>query len=366
MRSGLVRRLGLSALVLALGLGLLEAALRLRQTRKYGAAFTFYRTELHEPTGLLVPVAGDEAGPVRINSLGFRGPELDVPKPEGRVRLAFLGGSTTFCAEATSLGATWPALVTEGLARRFPGVSFDYVNGGAAGFHTAQSRLNLEHRVRPLEPDVVVVYHGTNDLTFDTRWRAEEQGLYDYSADRPSALSEWWLTWNLVEKNLKHLRRRGGESSAGRFELDAEACARDFRERLVGLVRSARESAPVVAVATFAHKVRRDQAPEVQREACSSSFYYMPYMQVDDLLDAFEAYNRAVAAAAEETGAVLIEGEERIPGDDVHFNDSVHLLDPGSRIMADRVLEVLAADASFLALVESRRSAESRGAAAHE
>jgi lysophospholipase L1-like esterase len=338
------RRARVVLLVGLLSLLAVEALLRARQWLKYGTlSTTFYQLEEDPASGLEIPRRGSVVGPIRINSLGFRGPELESPKPEGRARLAFLGGSTTFCAEASSLATTWPDRVVQGLAARHPERTFDYVNGGAGGYSTEQSLLNLEHRVAPLEPDVVLVYHATNDLTQDTRALAAQRGLYDPEEKEQGFLGRWSLTWFLIEKNLRFQSRKkdeGGEKLA----YDATELAQVFRARLEQLVRDAQELGALVVLPTFSHRARRDQGPEARREASSSSLYYMPYLDVEGILAGFEAYNTVIRDVAAETGALLVEGEEEIPGDAVHFADSVHLTDVGCERMAQRVLAALEED----------------------
>ena len=160
----------LGLLVLALGL---EGGVRLRQWVRYGTlATTLHQLDFDPASGLRVPRPGVLKGRdvlIEVNDQGFRSPLLQLPKPDGRVRLAFLGGSTTFCAEASRNETTWPYLVWEGLAQRPGAPDLDYVNGGAGGFTLADSRANLEHRVGPTEPDIIVIYHATNDLAVGSR-----------------------------------------------------------------------------------------------------------------------------------------------------------------------------------------------------
>ena len=351
------RRLGVLLVSFAVLLLVLEGAVRVRQWAKYGATFTFYHLEHHEASGLEIPKPGDVSGPVRINSLGFRGPEIERPKPDGRLRLAFLGGSTTFCAEVSSELESWPHLVTRGLANDNPQVGFDYVNGGAAGYSTTESSLNLEHRVAPLEPDVIVIYHATNDLTKDTRLLATTQGLYEVEEDQGSWLGDRWLTYHLLEKNLKFLsRKKKGEGEGRPFEYDAASTSKSFERRLGELIDDAKAVAPVVAVATFSNQARPEHSPERQREACSSSLFYMPFMSVPGILEGFAEYNRVIRRVAAEKGVLVIEGENDIPGDLTHFTDSVHFTDAGSRKMAARVLTALRSSPEIRALIEAKEN----------
>lgn len=350
-------KLLVAAATVVLGLVLLEVAVRVRQYRRYGTTVTtYYHMEVDPASGLRIPRPSSVVGPIRVNSLGFRGPEIERPKPAGRLRVAFLGGSTTFCAEASSEAATWPELVVAGLRADAPDVEFDCVNGGGAGWSTSESLLNLEHRVKPLEPDVIVVYHGTNDLTQDTRRLAIRQGLYAPGEGDTLAIGEWWLTWFLVEKNLRQLARTRPGAGA-RLELDSAALSEAFRERLTRLVAEARAVAPVVVLVTFAHEYRREQPPDERRAAAAASLYYMPFLDVDALLALFEDYNRVVREVARASGAVLVEDEFSIPGDDAHFADSVHFRDPGLALQARRVLDALLPAARYRELLETRRRA---------
>lgn len=345
------RRLGLALLGLLAGLVVLEGLVRLRQYLRYGTTLTtYYELELDEASGLLIPKPLSTAGPIRVNSLGFRGEELERPKPPGRIRVAFLGGSTTFCAEASALETTWPHQVVERLRAAFPERDFDYVNGGGAGYSTEQSLLNLRHRVAPLEPDVIVIYHATNDLVVESRRRAIALGLYDAEDVAPSTLGKHWLSWYLFEKNLRHRLRRGSEEP-GHLPFEPQLLE-PFRARLTELVRAAQAHASVVVLVTFAVRLRADQAPDAQATAAASALGYMPFFDVPDLLAGYAEANRILRAVAAETGALLVEGEETIPGDEEHFADTVHFRDPGLALQAERVSLELQADIRFRELAQ--------------
>ena len=357
------RRPGLAVRLIALGLSvlvallLLEGAVRLRQWIRYGTSKAEVVELVTDPaTGLRIARPHLDNGRIRTDSRGFRNPEIVMPKPPDRVRLAFLGGSTTFCAEVSSNDVTWPALVVRKLAARYPDVAFDFVNGGEPGYGTESSLKNLRLRVAPLQPDFVLYYEATNDLSTDTRELARRRGLFHGDADKPSPLARFSSAYALVEKTLRYRSRAAGSASGPRLVYDADSLARGFEARLVELIRTAHRTAPLCALATFSHKVRRDQPPDVQRKACESSLYYAPYMSVPGLLDGWDAYNRAIASAARETGALLIGGEDAIPGDDAHFADSVHFKDAGSVLMADRIANALIASPEFNRLVAVHRA----------
>jgi hypothetical protein len=85
-----------------------EAGLRVRAWIRYGSPATGVRDpilEYDKDADVYIRRAGYEAQGgrihIKINSLGFRGDEFTVEKPPPTVRIACLGASTTFCAEAS-------------------------------------------------------------------------------------------------------------------------------------------------------------------------------------------------------------------------------------------------------------------------
>lgn len=347
-RTKFARKLTLALSLLALLALTLEAAVRVRQRLKYGTFGRVQEFATDPSTGLQTPVPGRDTGAITINSLGFRGDEIASPKPEGTRRIAFCGASTTYCAEVSSNAATWPARVHAELAEQLPSCTLDFVNAGVPGYTLEETTLNLEQRLASLEPDVIVFYEATNDLTRDTRRLAQTQGVYTEHADRDSWPSRVSLAWYLVEKNLVlRSRQRAARIDTGRLQFDASELSRGFEQRLRKFVELASQRAKLVALVTFCVHVRRDQSPERQLEACNTSLYYMPYMTPELLLEGFEEYNRVIRAVARDTGTLLIEAAEGVPGDKEHFNDSVHLKDAGCLGLAKVVARGLLAEARF-------------------
>ncbi|MBI1875772.1 MAG: hypothetical protein HYS05_18045 [Acidobacteria bacterium] len=338
---------------LAMALLVAEGTVRTRQYVKYG---TFHEIggfrRADETTHLEVPVPGSATATIRINSRGFRSPELDWTKPGGRIRIAFVGASTTFCAEVSSNEATWPYLVWRAMQEEHPENGFDYLNAGIPGYTVANSLRNLERRVAPLAPDVIVLYEGFNDFIYSTQRLASERGLYEKRRDIWSG--RWSLALDLVRKNYEILvatwQMRRGARPVLRFEPDE--ITGGFRADLTALVAASRRLAPVVAIATLSHRIRRDQTAEEQLAASEAALFYMPFLDPNGLVKGYEAYNRVIREIARSSGLILIEGEDTIPGDSAHFHDSVHFADAGSALQAHRVILALDRSPAFVDLLK--------------
>jgi lysophospholipase L1-like esterase len=235
----------------------------------------------------------------------------------------------------------------------FPGVRFDYVNAGVPGYTVSSILKNLTDRVAPLEPDVIVFYEGSNNLTGEMRDLAAKQGLVDdaqfHEVSWPGRYS---LLWYLTEKNLRVLTAgRSAERGERPPEVDVRTLGGEYRDGLVQIIATAKQHAKVVAVATFSTQLRPGQTAEQQMRASSSAHFYMPFASPATLMEAYTQYNRIAREVATEAGVLLIEGEDQIPGDAAHFADTVHFTDLGSRAMAARVTRALASSAQFAALL---------------
>lgn len=146
------RKLLLALAIFVVGILLVEAAARVRFYSQYGTFFRLHTFAVDPASGLAIPPPSRDTGAIRIDERGFRGSGIESPKPPGRARVAFLGASTTFCAEASSNAATWPSLVVDALRAAHPKADVDFVNAGVAGYVLDDIAKNLEYRVAPLQP----------------------------------------------------------------------------------------------------------------------------------------------------------------------------------------------------------------------
>ncbi|NMB75667.1 MAG: hypothetical protein GYA21_11135 [Myxococcales bacterium] len=87
----------------------------------------------------------------RINSRGFRGPEVEIPKPQGVFRILLLGDSRTF-GYGVPLEKHFSS-VLQGYFR-----ATEVVNLGVSGYGVDQSLLALRQDGFAYQPDLVVLY----------------------------------------------------------------------------------------------------------------------------------------------------------------------------------------------------------------
>jgi lysophospholipase L1-like esterase len=102
-------------------------------------------------------------GFVTTNSLGFRGPEIALPKPSGRFRIVAIGDSVTF-GWGVNDSETFCSQLEQLLHRRFPAWDLDVVNLAVGGYDTRQEVTLLRRNVSRLQPDLVLVGFYSNDV----------------------------------------------------------------------------------------------------------------------------------------------------------------------------------------------------------
>lgn len=102
-------------------------------------------------------------GAVVHNSLGFRGPDVAVPKPAGTLRIACVGESSTYCVGLRE-DETWPHHLQARLAGLLPQARVEVVNAGVPAYVSSEVLLNFIFKVEPLEPDWLLYYFTVNDV----------------------------------------------------------------------------------------------------------------------------------------------------------------------------------------------------------
>ncbi len=359
-------RLLLSAAILLAFAFAAELLVRVRAYVKYGAHLEVYDLfERHPEAGVLMAIPNLSTEFARkyridIDSNGFRNPETQEPKAANTIRFAFLGGSTTFCGQASSNEATWPHRLVERVADAYPEGSFDYLNAGVTGYSVGDSRKSLHWRLRPRNPDVIVIYHAAKDLADDSRVPALAQGLVEETGE-PSFLERHSLLWMLVKKNLRYrARQQQGRNDSKKLSVDMDQLSEGFAQRLTELVHQAQEIADLVVLPAFSIMVRNGQSEQEQLDALAQAFTFTPYLTPEGVIQGYQSYNRRIRQVAEETGALYVGEEHSVPGTAEYFHDSVHFTERGYEAMANRVADVLCTAPRFADLVTSRRVARQR------
>jgi lysophospholipase L1-like esterase len=256
------------------------------------------------------------------NRLGFRGREIELPKPEGRFRIVCLGGSTTY-SDAVSDDETYPVHLERVLRDARPDLDIEVVNAGIPSYTTAESLANLAFRVIDLQPDVLVVYHAVNDYR-PRVYRNFDRAYFHYRKVWNGTVEQWepgpgemagginpFIQHNLPPDNgdnAENVRRAGtGAYRRNLLSLSGLAAAHDVRTAFVSFVAD-------------------EQGP----------------YRTQEFIDAVLEHNLVMREVAERQGDLFIDLHPRFPQGQGLFHDPVHMNDRGTLIKARLIAEVLA------------------------
>lgn len=323
------RKLGISVITLVLAVAIPELALRVSGwKREPGIQFGYPR-----PAGFaaferdpelfwkLAPRSRASGHQAPGNSLGFPGPEIELPKPEGVYRMLFLGDSCTY------LG--FPARVKTVLDERSPELGAEPVVLAIPGYSSHQGRVVAEKYARDLEGDLAVVFYGWNDHwlaygSIDSQKAARTSGA--------GALRRSIGSLRLVQAASAVL---GG--SAGRLEAP-RVLPGEYRENLRAIVRVLREGRAAVVMITAPTSFYREGVPQPLIELGFAA-------DGSAIVDAHRAYNAIVREVTRETEAVLLdleaEAEAMADVGKLFGSDGIHFSERGELWVADRLAEIV-------------------------
>jgi hypothetical protein len=346
-------------IILSMSVGILlagEVALRLLQWVRFGQQVSVETSSAYftdEATGLRLNHPNRQLGNIRINNLGFRGPDMPLHKPEGTVRLAFLGSSTTYDAYSGE-GQNWPELVVSLIRERVSGCSIDFVNGGKPGYGSQEMISLFQHFVADTEPDLVLAQPSNIDKLLDEAARA--QGFATDHAAYKSQLSNYSLLLRKLEKNARVIKlQRAATSPKGKLRVDQNTIVAELKESLEKVVQQIASPTHPLVLITPSTQLRAEMSMKEIVRAGNTQLYYMPFLYLPDIVALRQAYAAEMRdVALSHDNVWLVAGGGEIPADAKHFQDSVHFTPQGSRAMAERVVTHLFATGDLTKLLQAR------------
>jgi lysophospholipase L1-like esterase len=309
-------------------------------------------------------VRNTEGHEIRINGLGFRGPDWsDQPAP-GTLRVVAFGGSSTFNFFASGEENTWPSRLSYHLERAL-GMPVEVVNLGVPGYDATNSKVNYLFLGRSLNPHVVLLYHTWNDMK---KFRRIDVGSEDVFAPPPrgsAAWKQWARKLQLARRVRNALRQQNRRYVETRFtELEASD---DAANQPVGRASWRWFEQNVRDFAAFAKRdgvlpVLVTQATIAQPQNLADAAYRREFgldlqgMTAPVLVRSWIQASEVIRRVAEEEGAVLVDGYDGVPPDYEHMEDHVHMTDRGRDVLAREIARGLLADERFETLTAEVRS----------
>ncbi|MCY3782053.1 MAG: SGNH/GDSL hydrolase family protein [Chloroflexi bacterium] len=162
------------AIVLAVGITLVIIEIALSTyfsaagSREQKIMYLYSLKEIRELQSNIIPVPYVSYVPDPAyeghNALGYRGPEIAIPKPQGTFRIVAMGGSTTY-STGTTEEESYPAFLQSILRDDYGYSNVEVINAGVSGYTSWEVLSSFVFRVLELEPDMLIFYGALNDLT---------------------------------------------------------------------------------------------------------------------------------------------------------------------------------------------------------
>ena len=290
------------------------------------------------------PTPSFTRGATRHNALGFRGPEITIPKPPGVYRIAVLGGSPVYGTAMRDDSRTFPAQLEQVLRERHGSDRIEVVNAGAPSYTSWESLVNLEFRVLDVEPDLLIVYLDSNDvharLVEPSAYRGDNSGLRQPWQGPPIPLWERSALLRIISRRLRrtlqvgldqfieaptgfsrplgdpaHVHDRGLPDP---FDLLDKNPPVYFRRNVTNIVAVARANGAEVLLATWASSPRL------------GDYASFPHYQ-----RGFEEHNALVRQVAAERGVPVFDFAAVMPEEPAFWADGRHVNEQGARLQSE-------------------------------
>jgi lysophospholipase L1-like esterase len=294
-------------------------------------------------------------GKNKHNSLGYRGDEFDLDKPENAFRIVCIGGSTTYTHSIDDYELAYPHQLQQYL-REEGFTSVEVINSGVPGWSSWESLINFELRVLDCDPDLIIIYHGINDVHPRIVWpqaayrgdnsgrRGPNQfGLYMPSVFEHSTVLRYALIgFDIIPPHASfqtvidrvpdtyHGPEFVKQVAAGTYpsgifdEISAAEMLRTnkpifFERNIRNMISIAKETEIDVVLGSFAY---------------SPLFTDQPRVSSEEYIAAFEEHNGIIEKVASESEVSFFDFADRFPEDRMYFTDGRHMTPEGAKLKA--------------------------------
>ncbi len=274
---------------------------------------------------------------IRINNLGFRGPDLERDKGDA-FRIFALGELQTFGPTLRDGERPWPELLQALFDRHAScGRKVEVVNAGTEAYTLEDNLERMRRDILPLKPDLILSAHGLNGLLALGLRRVPEP---NEPGVRPRASALVGRAVFTIERAAHDWRSRNSAEArpaALAPMSDAELLQSRYAEAYRKLIALARDNGADIALADASMAVNEASPREVK------DFYGAVFKPIDDIIAANAAHNRMVRLIASEVGAPMIDMTDSIDGqwDDDLYLDIVHFTEAGNERVAALIFRQL-------------------------
>jgi len=354
-----IHKIMFNVVLLALCLVPVEVAIRVMRERPPNIAFL---REFHPFLQNRLDVHDKK---LPVNSLGFRGEEIDRVKPPGTFRVFVLGGSTVL-SDRVSFEKSHVRVLEKLLRQHAPDKRIEVLNAGNH-WHTSQhSLIKYLFKIKNLEPDLIIVWHAINDLYRSFSYEKQAFGEYqsDYGhfygpisrlvldhakpkTDPPVVnIVSLRIALDRVRDTLySDFTARGRSPGIRAVPVRDFASLESFIRNMSALARTVQGDNVGLVFATQPSLYREELSTEeserfwVQRIICRLD--KTSYPDMESMIFGMDLFNRATKDIATQFDVPLFDLASALPKTTDNFLDDVHLSEKGNTLVGKAMFRFL-------------------------
>ena len=356
----LKRVTGFVLAIIVFGLSV-EFCVRVEQYFRFGAPiFGEYHVETLRAHGKNVPNVQFEKW--KNNNLGFRGPDITVKKPEGKIRVVCIGASETYGLYENP-DKEWPAQLRDLLPAQY-----EVVNTAVVGLSLKNISDYMKKYVFPIEPDVIVIVAsplfmiGKQNMQIIEAVEAEainekEQETPE-EARRLSIVKRLIVSFRVIEKTKQlvkqllvenfpfflqktysmQLAKLEAETLKGMKPFDSapEADLKNLKKAIEQTIDLVTANGSKLIFCTYP-SLTSNEAFAKHPEKMLGSRRFHASLSIAGMRDSLIKGNAIIFDTSLEKNVAVADVAKVIPQTSDYFEDSVHYTDNGARLFAETV-----------------------------
>jgi len=259
--------------------------------------------------------------------------KVEIPKPPGVFRILCLGGSTTEGLERK--GYTYP--LKEMLSQKYPQKRIEVINAGRFFYSTQHSIIQYLFYLKDIEPDLIILFHGINDLITSftqppfssSPYRKDYGHFYGAIAKirYPKTFEEFLFEFfyaDLLKPKLKPVAFLDFKSQ------------HSFRRNLETIIEISKCKGIHLILSNQAHCYSKMNDSELNFMAMQSHFLVDSEHYADEKswYEGMELFNRIAKETAKRFTIPFVDQSEAFNGRRELFRESVHMTSEGVKLKA--------------------------------
>jgi len=161
---------------------------------------------------------------VNINNHGFRGPEFSIEKSEDVYRIFLVGGSTTASLRALSDEVTPAGYLKTKIDEMNREYKIEVINAGIPGFTSSQELKLIKNRILDLNPDLIIIYDGANDINYPYGFVPDRGSLRDVLSDFLNRYLFFWesipIIYHIISQLTENSESKSFDDSTADFKAE--------------------------------------------------------------------------------------------------------------------------------------------------